>query len=57
MTHAIKLPFHEYTITEKDFLRMLSCYAERKQGYSAPNKHWFNMDDYVLTIEIEEGKR
>lgn len=57
MTHASKLPFHEYTITEKDFLRMLSCYAERKQGYSAPNKHWFNMDDYVLTIEIEEGKR
>lgn len=56
MTHASKLPLHEYKITEQDFLRILSCYAERKQGYSAPNKHWFDRKDYVLTLELEDNK-
>ena len=56
MTHASKLPLHEYKITEQDFLRILSYYVERKQGLLAPNKHWFYREDYVLTLELEDNK-
>lgn len=51
-----RLPRHEYILTEKDFLRMMSGYIERKQGSTIAPKFWFGREDFVLTLEIQEEK-
>ncbi len=50
------LPRKEYTLSEADFLRMMSGYLERKQGGGVPPKFWFDREDYVLTLEVEETR-
>ena len=48
-----RLPRKEYTLSEADFLRMMSGYLEHKQGKAIAPKFWFDRGDYVLTLEVE----